>query len=209
MISSTSSSFHTCQPAQETRRSRLARATKKANTENRAERARNAQRTKPDPILGHAPGNDAKWQNCDLAKTLVSQSELQSASVSPLDTSALPLRLPDTFQWGIGGDPQVQHLLFDSLPEVSSQHALGTTEVVNLWNPVQQKNLYEGQKRELHNAHMLTRLVDLRNASASGIALENRRRCVEMFSAPEKRNDTGRPEVQGASISFYSYSSPC
>ncbi|KAF8582709.1 hypothetical protein K439DRAFT_1412828 [Ramaria rubella] len=196
---STSSSFHTSLTMQETRRTRIARAAKKDNTEKRAERARIAERTKPDPVLGHSPGDDAKWLNCDLAKVLVSQTELQSptAHVTPLDTTQ-PLQLPETFQWGIAGDPQAQHLLFDSVPHVSSQHGFQNMDVVNVRDPHIQRRVYQAQWREMHNAHMLTRLVDLRNASASGIAFENRRRCVEEFSTPEKPNDTGRPEVQAA-----------
>lgn len=184
--------------AQETRRSRLARASKKDNAERRAERARDAKHTRPDPILGHSPGDNSKWLNCDLAKVLVSQSELQSpsASVPPLDI-VQPLKPPDHFQWGIGGDSHLQHFLMESVPEVSSQQSLKNMDVVNPQDPTIKRKMFEAQWDQMHNAHMLTRLMDLRNASAAGIAFENRRRCVEAFSAPGKPNDTGRPEVQG------------
>jgi len=49
---------------------------------------------------------------------------------------------------------------------------------------------------------MFAKLVDLRNANAKGIAFENRRRCVDAFSAPGKPNDTGRPEVQAAILTM-------
>ena len=184
----------------ETRRSRLARVSKKDNAERRAERARDAKHNRPDPILGHAPGNDSKWSNCDLAKVLVSQNELQSPSapVPPLEITQ-PLQPPSSFQWGIGGDPQAQKFLLESLPDVSSQQALKNLDVVNPRDALVKRTALQGQWAEMHNAHMLTRLIDLRNASAGGIAFENRRRCVEAFSAPGKSNDTGRPEVQGMS----------
>ena len=182
----------------ETRRSRLARVSKKDNAERRAQRTVDAKHIRPDPILGHAPGDDSKWRNCDLAKVLVSHTELQSPSapVPPFDVTQ-PLKLPESFQWGIGGDPQAQQFLFEALPDVSSQRALKNMDVVNPRDAVVKRKILEGQWAEMHNAHVLTRLVDLRNASAGGIAFENRRRCVEAFSAPDKPNDTGRPEVQG------------
>ena len=49
-------------------------------------------------------------------------------------------------------------------------------------------------------ANVLAKVVDLRNANAAGIAFENRRRVIEAFSEPGKPNDSGRTEVQGASV---------
>jgi small subunit ribosomal protein S15 len=49
-------------------------------------------------------------------------------------------------------------------------------------------------------ANELAKMVDLRNANAAGIAFENRRRVIEAFSEPGKPNDSGRTEVQGASV---------
>ena len=47
----------------------------------------------------------------------------------------------------------------------------------------------------------LAKIIDLRNASARGVAFANRQRCIEAFSAADgverKGPDTGRPEVQG------------
>jgi small subunit ribosomal protein S15 len=198
-----SNCFHTFHPVQETRRSRLARASKKDNADRRAERARDAKHTRPDPILGHSPGDDSKWLNCDLAKVLVSQAELQPPSMSiPLLDTTQPLKSPEHFQWGIGGDPQLQHFLLESVPEVSSQQRLKSMDVVNPQDATINRKMFKAQWDEMHNAHMLTRLMDLRNASAAGIAFENRRRCVEAFSPPDKPNDTGRPEVQGLQCSY-------
>jgi small subunit ribosomal protein S15 len=41
-------------------------------------------------------------------------------------------------------------------------------------------------------ANVLANVVDLRNANATGIAFENRRRVIEAFSEPGNPNDTGR-----------------
>lgn len=51
--------------------------------------------------------------------------------------------------------------------------------------------------KEMHKAHMLARLTDLRNTNADGLAFENRRRIIAVFSEPDQPNDSGRPEVQG------------
>jgi len=111
-----------------------------------------------------------------------------------------PLELPKNFQWGIGGDEKVQNFLFDALPNVSSQHQIHNPDVANTSNA--ERRLIQNQWKELQNAHLFSRLVDLRNSSATGIALENRRRCVEAFSEPGKPNDTGRPEVQAALLTM-------
>ncbi|KAF8509417.1 mitochondrial ribosomal protein S15 [Hysterangium stoloniferum] len=196
-----SSSFHTSIPAQASRRTIVARLTKKVNTSKRIERERFAANTKADPILGHRPGDEAKWLNCDLAKLLVSEKELQVAPVTRLDVDA-HVKLPQHFQWGVGGSAELQHLLFDSLPSVSAQRVLRNKEVLNPNNHYLQHEMLKAQWNELRGTHMLARLVDLRNASAKGIAFENRRRCVEAFSAPGKPHDTGRTEVQAAILTM-------
>ncbi|KAG8968426.1 hypothetical protein FRC03_007368 [Tulasnella sp. 419] len=53
------------------------------------------------------------------------------------------------------------------------------------------------------SASAISRIIDLRNANARGVAFENRRRCIEAFADPknvvnQKGPDTGRPEVQAA-----------
>ncbi|KAI0299884.1 hypothetical protein BC826DRAFT_993928 [Russula brevipes] len=51
-------------------------------------------------------------------------------------------------------------------------------------------------------ADALGRVVDLRNASAAGIAFEDRRRIIAAFSGPGRVNDTGRTEVQAALLTL-------
>lgn len=111
--------------------------------------------------------------------------------VSELNTHR-PLELPKNFQWGIGEDNNLQDLLFEKLPSVSAQTGISSKK-----SSVAAHDLYEGQWRELRTAHLFSRLVDLRNSNGPGIAFENRRRCVQAFSSPNKPTDTGRPEVQG------------
>ncbi|KIJ32349.1 hypothetical protein M422DRAFT_265848 [Sphaerobolus stellatus SS14] len=152
---------------------------------------------KPDPITGHKPGDEEKWLKCDLAKILIPEIELLDPSVVlPELKTTDSLRLPESFQWGIGGDKKVQELLFDSLPRISAQHGILAQRMSTKQS--RDAQYIKNEWKELKNANVFSRLVDLRNASATGIAFENRRRCIEAFSASGKPNDTGRPEVQAA-----------
>lgn len=58
---------------------------------------------------------------------------------------------------------------------------------------------------EMKSKGQMARLLDLKNADAGGIAFENRRRIVEAFGEPGKKNDTGRTEVQGTSPCIPTY----
>lgn len=152
---------------------------------------------KADPILGHRPGDEPKWLNCDLNKILVKQEDVHSPSKKyTMDTQA-HVELPKDFQWGLSGDPEARHLLFDSLPRVAAKRQIMDANVTNPHRETVHQDLIRAEWEELPSVHMLARLTDIRNANAAGIAFENRRRCVEAFSPPDKPNDTGRPEVQG------------
>lgn len=145
-------------------------------------------------MLGTAPGNEAKWENCDLAKVLLTEESVQAAPVPTPPSSSTPLELPQTMNFGI--DKSTQQLLFHSLPAVSAQKDfIGKDMSINPQRWMEQIN--EAEAKEVVKSNILARVVDMRNASAKGIAFENRRRCVEEFSEPGKSGDTGRPEVQG------------
>jgi len=184
---SSTSSFHISAPV------RAVSTSQKIQAKKNEDNARKPANVKPDPITGHRPGDEAKWLNCDLAKILIDEKHLHDPTVTvpPMDINK-HLSLPENFQWGIGGDAATKDFLFDSLPEVSAQQSIHEYD-----GSAAQRKLIENQWHELRNAHLISRLVDLRNASASGIAFENRRRCIAAFSEPGKPNDTGRPEVQG------------
>lgn len=175
----------------------MARATRKENVTKRIGKARLAQNMKADPILGHRPGDEAKWLSCDLNKILVKAKELHSSDKKYIMDITAPVELPEHFQWGLSGDPKAQHLLFDSLPHVAAKRSILNANVTNPHKDSINYTLIKAQWEELPSVHVLSRISDLRNASASGIAYENRRRCVEAFSSPDQTNDTGRPEVQG------------
>lgn len=117
-------------------------------------------------------------------------------------SSTIPL--PEHLNFGIKSPEE--ELVFRALPEVVSQQTFfqTTNEQYDANNPRHAHALLEAEAKAMISTIHLARIADLRNASAAGIAAENRRRCVEAFSPPNKPNDTGRSEVQGRLISLWS-----
>lgn len=80
-------------------------------------------------------------------------------------------------------------MLFDSLPVLTADMAQR--------GELDMAGYSSNKERQLQNANMFAKVLDLRNANAAGIAYENRRRIIHAFSGPENPFDTGRAEVQG------------
>lgn len=156
------------------------------------ERWKKANATRPSVVLGIRPGDDAKWQNCDLAKVLVNEEELiSSTELQPKKHPIGTVYLPKQMGFGVGKTEK--ELLFRKLPMLSTE---ATGVVPNIHNAA--SNHSQDVKKELSKANAFAKLLDLRNASAGGIAYENRRRIITAFSGPENGFDPGRSEVQGA-----------
>ena len=85
--------------------------TMKVKIEKRAERARKIEETRALAALGVRRGDDAKWLNCDLAKILVTQEELEGASPQPLTLTLGVLWMPRPLNYGVG--EAVSELLFE------------------------------------------------------------------------------------------------
>jgi len=163
----------------------------KARRDIRAERARKAIENRPHHVLGIRSGDEAKWLNCDLAKILVKEEDLTTnAEPQPLTLSSGVLWMPRLLNYGVG--PTEKELLFEHLPPLTTE--MGFVDKPLSWTLTQHE---EAEKVELMKANMLARVIDLRNANAGGIAYENRRRIIAVFSEPGKPGDTGRAEVQG------------
>lgn len=183
-----------------------ARVAAAANLAKRAERAKQAALNRPHVVLGHRPGDEAKWTNSDLAKILVTEEAILATPMLPQDPpSGGVVPVPELPNYGVHGAEKEK--LFEVLPaltaEASTAAKLATAQI-NVENMSQEDmakaNAFheESEEKERYKAGLLARVVDLRNANARGIAYENRQRCVAAFSEPGKANDTGRPEVQGA-----------
>ncbi len=178
-------------------------------------------------MLGTVARNEdeakAKWAACDLAKVLVGPEELspdvpaKRVFTLPAATLTAParetdgdVRVPPLLGFGIR--EREERMLFGHLPllsaDMNTRHEMSMMDTnsssysadVEAMSKYHEKQLVAG----VAQANVLAKLVDLRNANAAGIAFENRRRVIEAFSEPEKPNDTGRTEVQGAVPSLLS-----
>lgn len=184
---SRTSLLHTSSVLQgENPRKRIARAVRKANIEKKAQREKSADLNKPSVVLGIRPGEEGRWENCDLAKILVDQAALATPpeDYQPLEAHVGTINVPRQTAWGVG--EKEQSLLFQTLPMLTANH---------VGKP-------GADKVEHDKANKFARLIDLRNADAGGIAFENRRRIVAAFSTPANPFDTGRPEVQAALLTY-------
>ncbi|KAG9127318.1 hypothetical protein FRC07_014851 [Ceratobasidium sp. 392] len=191
--------FHATPSFSETYKSRQARAAKRKNLLKRQDIDQSSQADRPDPILGHSktPEGRKLWVESDLCKILLTPEKILSAHPREISTESGQLPLPQYLNFGIKS--KEEELVFRTLPDVASQQAFFAT-MQSQYDPTSKAHVQFSQGLEAKaniSAVHLSRLTDLRNASAAGIAAENRRRCVEAFSPPEKPNDSGRSEVQG------------
>ncbi|KAG0703639.1 hypothetical protein DFH29DRAFT_850025 [Suillus ampliporus] len=146
-------------------------------------------------VLGHRPGQDQKWRSCVLAKAIITEDALYSDSVPVIIHSPEgDIELPPHLSFGI--TERSKELLFQVLPPLSAQKGV-TKFSENVVSEMQ-----EAMEKEKTKANMFAKVVDLRNANAKGLAFENRRRCVKLFSPPGNPHDTGRPEVQAALLTI-------
>ncbi|KAK2464755.1 hypothetical protein APHAL10511_003173 [Amanita phalloides] len=174
---------------------------KKVNTLIKQEKRRKALETRPHVVLGIRPGDEEKWQKCDLAKILVTEQELQSSAINSepsSPSSASTAQAPMHLNFGIGETEK--HLLFRNLPVLSAQAAVLANQ--NHSPEVLADLLADRQEVELFKSNNFAKIVDLRNANAAGIACENRRRIILAFSSPENPFDSGRSEVQAALLTY-------
>lgn len=164
------------------------------------ERWKKAQANRPSVVLGTRPGDEAKWENCDLAKVLVDMEELVSStelvpSKQPVGTVHLPKQL------GFGVGEVEKDILFKDLPMLSTEANPARGPAIHHQNlDAVARRVAEAQSKELNKANAFVKLLDLRNANAGGIAYENRRRIITAFSTPANPFDPGRSEVQGMPI---------
>jgi small subunit ribosomal protein S15 len=159
------------------------------------ERKRANEANWPHVVLGTRPNEEHKWQNCDLAKVLVSQEGFLSENLTTPESSENELRLPIYCNFGVG--EAEKRLLFENLPYLSAQEGLLTQQSDLAPADWVSAKYLDAEKRELDKANTFARAIDLRNANTKGIAYENRRRIIAEFSEPSQPWNPGRPEVQG------------
>jgi small subunit ribosomal protein S15 len=162
---------------------------------------------KPHVVLGTRPGEENKWTESDLAKCIITEESLLASTepahiTVPMTGETATVELPSVLAYGVGAEKEA---LFGTLPALAADASANATADREVLLPDQLEAVHASARaRELRKAEALARVVDLRNANASGIAYENRRRIVEAFSESGKPNDTGRTEVQGMRLLVFS-----
>ncbi|KAG6380707.1 hypothetical protein JVT61DRAFT_5085 [Boletus reticuloceps] len=148
-------------------------------------------------VLGSEYNKEDKWTGCDLQKTVLTPDDVYSQDAKPqvLHLPEGELKVPSHLNFGIEGG-QEKKLLFEVLPTLTVERGVTTFDEDTVERA---KAAMDG---ELQKANMFARLADLRNANAKGLAYESRRRIIVAFSTPQQPNDTGRPEVQAALMTF-------
>ena len=197
--SSSQLSFHSSAVVQVASfRRRRARAIQKENLAKRAEREKLAEAHRPHVVVGHRPGAEAKWTNCDLAKVIITDKDLEATEV--VDYPLGPVTMSKHLNYGVGH--REKELLFDTLPQLSALHSVASVSSLGNQENTSATNLHQKHDEaipiERFKTRMLARVISLKNANAEGIAFENRRRIIAAFSEPSNPHDPGRPEVQGA-----------
>ncbi|KAF8314425.1 hypothetical protein DL93DRAFT_2080039, partial [Clavulina sp. PMI_390] len=210
-VSAPSCSFHTSPPASESARSQRSRLTKKKNLLRRAELKQQHESSKPHIVLGYAAGQEWLWRNSELAKILVSPAEraplpllkgwdreavAKHQDADPERAYPDPVRpSPNTLNFGVDGESA--KVVFQDLPKVAAQRPL-----LNLNPNASEHDISVGYEtalsQQLSASDQMARVMHLSNASAGGIAFENRKRIIKAFSSAQKPNDSGRAEVQAA-----------
>lgn len=191
----------------ESKRKRAARLKKQANQARKIRAAQEERQTAPDLILGYNPSTDAGvklWQDSKLANILLSPRQVwgttveaarQSGSSAPSLDDGLELQdqctIPEPQAWNFGLTNEEASFLFEGLPRFNAAQSTSTDT----------NQLEQGVQNEQDKVDQLKRILDLKNANAQGIWVENSRRIVKEFGRTGA-HDTASPEVQGQSRLF-------
>lgn len=202
--------FSTSTPTQESKQKRKSRLVRKAHLDKKADLARADSLLAADPVLGYGLGRDAVWEKSELKSLLLSREEVwgetvkvvpgegglrgAATSAAVAEDPAFPTTgyTPKEFNFGLAKEDAEQ--LSTVLPLVSAQRVAlsGPHE----FGEAMERRAVEAEEQERDKRDKLMRIVDLRNANAKGIEVENTRRIVGAFGRAE--GDTGSPEVQAA-----------
>lgn len=188
--------------------------------------------TKPDPVLGHQLNEkgEALWRQSDLCKVMLTKDDVWGvaedrrgnlvnveqddvSSVYDDNDSRPEAQLgPKRLNFGLDNE-QDRKMLFSELPAVMyedetrdklSTSSLSAEDLEHISQDVQ-----HAEENVHNNAAMISRILDLRNASGKGVQVENVRRIVNHFGARLGEEggavDTGSPEVQGEHLFLLIY----
>ncbi|TIC05858.1 hypothetical protein E3Q08_02148 [Wallemia mellicola] len=168
----------------------------------------------PSAALGYAPGQEDVWSNSELSKIMLTPHQVYnnidnvSGRASLAEITGVPddpsdafpnLQIPKLLSKPMTKDDLLT--VYKTLPSLSAQRGLGGS---SLQSDLDIEKIILNEKEKLET---FSRLIDLRNASAKGIMLENIRRCISVFGDghinekakhPTHQGDSGKIEVQAA-----------
>ncbi|GAA5898562.1 hypothetical protein JCM8208_004698 [Rhodotorula glutinis] len=215
--------FSSSAPAEESKARRKTRLVRKANLEKKVQLVRQHDQARPDPVYGHAKGNDDLWNKSLLNRILLRRDDVwgnvvqvdgsssgatstilneqgQSTSTSTnSDGSTQQRYTPKLFNFGL--DAATAEQLSSVLPATSALRATLTDgEGSSSVDAVVLERFERATDAEERKRDALMRIVDLRNADSKGIECENTRRIAATFG--RSPGDTASPEVQAAILTM-------
>lgn len=179
--------------------------------------------TKPDPYLGHQDNKEGHkyWQSSELCKIILSKDavwgvrEDRRGNLIKIDASTAVnvdgagedsdgendefSNGPERMNFGLD-TVEDRRMLFSDLPLISQQDLMRHRQDPSMTDEKLILEIEDKQWKGQNGVNILSRVLDLKNASGKGIQVENTRRIIDYFGRREKGDlrgpDTGSVEVQ-------------
>lgn len=172
--------------------------------------------TKPDPILGHQENEqgDAFWKSSELYKVILSKDEVwgvredrrgnlvtieedDDVAKDKEDSTRVG---PKLMNFGLNSEED-RRLLFSDLPLIMQEDVLKHIQDPSMASQDILSEIQQMEEQGKIRIDILSRVMDLKNASGKGIQVENTRRIIDHFGrgtgSDQQGPDTGSVEVQG------------
>jgi small subunit ribosomal protein S15 len=185
--------------------------------------------TKPDPYLGHQDNEEGHkyWQSSELYKVILTKDAIwgvredrrgnlvkiendTSSAASETEDNVESRLGPERMNFGLDS-PEIRQMLFQDLPSISQEDVMKYQQDPSMADQNLIDKIEESQWKGEKGVDVLSRVLDLKNASGKGIQVENTRRIINHFGGrepgDERGPDTGSVEVQGEMMIFRRYSS--
>ncbi|UZJ51142.1 hypothetical protein CBS101457_000462 [Exobasidium rhododendri] len=179
--------------------------------------------SKPDPVLGHQMNEigEKLWKSSELCSIILTKDEVwgvredrrgnllnvEEKEEKSLGDASFPG--PKRVNFGLDTEED-RRLLFSDLPSVKLEDRLRNAMDPTMASEEELASLSDDMQhvvdQESLHADILSRVLDLKNASGKGIQVENTRRIVDRFGArlegDERGPDTGSVECQAAVLTY-------
>lgn len=176
--------------------------------------------SKPDPVLGHQMNEVGEnlWKSSELYQVILSKDEVWGVredrrgnllniegneEKTSNKTSENSMPGPKRLNFGLDNEED-RNLLFSDLPSIQLEDRMRKVRDPTMASAEElsflSEQVQEMEDQEISHVDVLSRVLDLKNASGKGIQVENTRRIIERFGArsegDERGPDTGSTEVQ-------------